>query len=131
MKKLLLIVLLSGMLIPLYALAQAKARMQPHSDHAESSENSCNELELLKSRMHQAIYDAVKYPPNVAYSVARGVTSIRYDYLNGHVVNARIIASSGTGTLDRAAVRAVRDAKYPPAPAALRDKDILRGALNN
>ncbi|MGH8398779.1 MAG: energy transducer TonB [Gammaproteobacteria bacterium] len=124
MKVLLLIVVFAGMVMPLSALAQSKAGMQPQSDHTKSLETSCNELEYFKARMHQAIYDALKYSANFPYSVTKGVTSIRYNYLNGNVVSVKIITSSGTNPLDRAAVRAVRDAQYPPVPAALRDKEI-------
>ncbi|MGH8378184.1 MAG: energy transducer TonB [Gammaproteobacteria bacterium] len=124
MKKLLWIILFSGILTLSSALAQSKAGIQTHPDHAAPPEKTCDESELLKARMHKAIYDAIKYPPNALYTSWKGVVAVKFNYLNGHVKNARIIASSGTGILDRAAMRAVKSAKYPPAPSAFQNRQV-------
>jgi protein TonB len=67
----------------------------------------------LRGRLHQAIYAALRYPAQTAYYAATGVTAIEYNFVSGHAVDVRIADSSGDKLLDRVAVSAVKDAKYP------------------
>ncbi len=71
-----------------------------------------------------AIYKALKYPANTAFYAATGITTIRFDYLNGRVNDVHMTVSSGNGILDRAALRAVKNAQYPPASDNFHDKTI-------
>jgi periplasmic protein TonB len=110
MKKILWVISSLVILIPLNAAALPTA--------------PCNALETLKAKIHLAIYNALKYPANTAFYAATGVTAVKYEYLNGQAGDIHMIGSSGNGILDRAALRAVKNAQYPPASSLFRDKSI-------
>lgn len=75
----------------------------------------------LSNKITQAVQQqAVEYYPREAIlSNARGVVIVSFDYLNGKVSNVQIQNSSGSKTLDRAALDAVNRAVYPAPPPSL------------
>ena len=91
---------------------------------AEQHHNACDSLDILKAKIHMAINSALQYPASMTFYAARGITTVKYVYLNGRVSDAQVTGSSGNRILDRAALRAVRQAKYPAAPAALQGVKI-------
>jgi outer membrane biosynthesis protein TonB len=74
--------------------------------------------------LHEAIYAALKYPAQTAYHAATGLTTVEYDYLNGHATNIHVTDPSGDSLLDRVAAAAVNGAKYPLPGPELVDKTI-------
>jgi len=62
--------------------------------------------------MHKAIYAALRYPAELSFYPAVGVTIVGYDYQDGKVSGARITQPSNDGRLDRTALRAVQNADY-------------------
>ncbi|MDE2234360.1 MAG: TonB family protein [Gammaproteobacteria bacterium] len=85
---------------------------------ADQQRAACGSLQMLKAKIHMAIYSALKYPASMAFFAARGITTVKYVYRDGQAGDVRVSESSGNRILDRAALRAVREAKYPSAPAA-------------
>lgn len=53
-----------------------------------------------------------------------GTVEVAFDYRDGRISNVRVVRSSGTDVLDRAAVAAVEDADFPSSPDALRGTSL-------
>jgi TonB family protein len=73
---------------------------------------TCQQIKAFKDKMHQAIDAALKYPAELSFHAAQGVTIVGYDYQDGKVSGARITQKSNDGRIDRAALRAVQNADY-------------------
>lgn len=97
---------------------------QPQKTPATAAADSCYALAAFKKKIHDAIDAALKYPAKMAFSSAKGITTIEYDYLNGYVTNIWIRDSSGDSVLDRAAVTAVKHADYASIQPAIHNKLI-------
>ena len=69
-----------------------------------------------------AIVRANLYPRDAILSGETGTVQVSYDYLDGKVSNVKVVKSSGTRSLDHAAVSAVEKANYPLPPAGLAGK---------
>ena len=74
--------------------------------------------------MHAAIQAVARYPDMARRMGLSGRTLVAFRFEHGEVHDVRIVTSSGYGVLDRAAERAVRQANYPPLPAALQGKPL-------
>lgn len=85
---------------------------------------SCSALDDYKTRVHNAIYAALKYPAAMTFQAATGITTIKYKLFNGQPSGISVSRSSGNPILDRAATNAVKDAKYPLLPNSLVDVQI-------
>lgn len=102
----------------------------PAPSHSKASESAAHPqaarrarlTKAFKHRVRSAVEAAARYPRAARMMGLRGQAQVAFDYKNGRVSNERISHSSGHVLLDRAALRAVRGADYPPAPDALRDK---------
>jgi periplasmic protein TonB len=97
---------------PVSAAMPASTALAPAGASAAPAK-VCNAPVSLRGKMHQAIYAALRYPAQTAYYAATGVTAIEYDFADGHASNVRIATTSGDKLLDRVAVAAVKNAKYP------------------
>lgn len=71
------------------------------------------------SQLHAAIDAAKVYPREALLSGSTGTVTVSFDFFNGEASNIRIVRSSGSRQLDRAAMDAVARAHYPPAPPEL------------
>jgi protein TonB len=68
----------------------------------------------------KAAIDAQKvYPKEAVLAGETGETVVSFDYINGVVSNIKVVKSSGSRSLDRAAMLAVQKAALPPKPAEL------------
>lgn len=112
MRYLLCVLFIAGTLTSFPSFAQPKTGLPALESASNAPAVSCKALEAFEAKMHAAIRAALKYPAKVLYHGTYGITTIEYDYLNGHVTNIHVITSSGDGVLDRAAVAAVKDADY-------------------
>ena len=74
--------------------------------------------------MHAAIQAAVRYPDIARRMGESGRVRVAFRFAHGAAHDVRIVTSSGSGVLDRAAERAVRQATYPALPAALQGKAL-------
>lgn len=63
------------------------------------------------ARLHDAIQRKQVYPPSALEMGRQGRVTVDFTlYLDGHVEQLRVVSSSGTASLDRAALQAVKDA---------------------
>ena len=74
--------------------------------------------------MHAAIQAAVRYPDIARRMGESGRVRVTFRFEHGEVHDLHVLTSSGSGILDRAAERAVRQAKYPALPVALQGKAL-------
>lgn len=81
-----------------------------------------NQLALFAARVHAAVQASLIYPISARVLGLTGRTKVGFTYRDGHVSGVRLLISCGYPALDRAALNAVRDARYPPPPAALASK---------
>ena len=74
--------------------------------------------------MHAAIQAAVRYPDIARRMGESGRVRVAFRFEHGEVHDLHVLTSSGSGVLDRAAERAVRQATYPALPGALQGKAL-------
>lgn len=67
----------------------------------------------FRAQIRAAVQAAVVYPMGARMMHATGRVRVGFSYLDGVASDARIVASSGNGLLDRAALAAVMNASYP------------------
>jgi len=85
---------------------------------------TCEEIKVFKDKMHKAVDAALKYPAELKFRPAAGVTIVTYDYVDGKTENARITQWSGDGRLDRAALAAVKNADFASIEPGIGKKKI-------
>ncbi|HEY1773482.1 MAG TPA: hypothetical protein VGH91_09850 [Gammaproteobacteria bacterium] len=73
---------------------------------------SCRDIKAFKDKLHRAIDAALKFPAELSFYPATGVTIVGYDYQDGKVSGVHITQKSNDGRIDRAALRAVQNANY-------------------
>ena len=62
--------------------------------------------------MHAAVDAALRYPAELKFMPAAGVTFVAFEYQDGRTENVHVTQSSGDHMLDRAAVAAVKNADF-------------------
>lgn len=82
------------------------------SAQAVVTDPSCEDIKVFKDKMHAAVDAALKYPAELRFRPAAGVTFVAYEYQDGRTDNVHITQWSGDGRLDRAAVAAVKNANF-------------------
>lgn len=91
--------------------ANKKIRDAPSSLQKEGAKASGKTLDLLTMLLHDAIAKQQTYPLAAQLMERHGRVSVAFTLLvNGAIENLQIIASSGTDSLDEAAVSAVKQA---------------------
>lgn len=100
-------------------VAVAPAAVPPATQPAPASATTaaaplptCQEIKAFKDKLHAVINAALRYPAELAFYPATGVTIVGYDYQDGKVSGAHITQASNDGRLDRTALRAVQNADY-------------------
>ncbi len=76
------------------------------------------------ARLRSAIQSAVRYPRAAQMMQLQGSAQVAFTWLDGDISALSIVRSSGSSSLDAAALAAVRDAFLPPTPAALHGKTL-------
>jgi protein TonB len=92
------------------AVAPAPAPSRPDASFAAS--------------LRAAIQAALRYPESARMQGTTGRTLVAFVYRDSAVSDIRVVASSGMGLLDHAAVAAVRDAQCPPPPHGMEGKSL-------
>ena len=78
----------------------------------------------FEAQLRDAIQAAVRYPRAARLMRLSGRTFVAFSFSDGHVGALRVVTSSGAPLLDAAAIAAVREAAYPPAPGGLRGRTM-------
>lgn len=75
------------------------------------------------ARVKAAVQTALIFPPAAAALNFRGRARVEFHLRDGTPSQAHILASSGMGLTDRAALQSVEKALYPPPPGSLQGRD--------
>ena len=75
------------------------------------------------AKVRQAVQAAVFYPPAAAALRFSGRVRLEFHLKDAIPGEARVLASSGMGIIDRAALQSVQSAHYPEPPADMRGAD--------
>ncbi|MEJ2645571.1 MAG: energy transducer TonB [Gammaproteobacteria bacterium] len=81
-------------------------------------------LDTLEAAVHAAVQGATHYPPAARMMAMRGRALVGFQYRDGAISGVHLLKSSGYGLLDRAALAAVRNARYPAPPSLLSGKRL-------
>jgi len=73
---------------------------------------TCADIKAFKDKMHAAVDAALVYPAELKFHPTAGVTIVTYDYQDGRTQDPHITQWSGDGRLDRAALKAVKNADF-------------------
>ncbi len=73
----------------------------------------------FEGALREAIQAAVRFPEAARLMHVGGRVLVSFEFLDGKVSQVRVAQSSSVPMLDAAALAAVREAPYPPTPAAL------------
>lgn len=92
---------------------------QPAAAPAIAQAASLDAMALFEGQVHRAIQRAVVYPAAARMAHESGRTRVAFTLSGGRADDAVVVRSSGFPMLDRAALAAVRDARYPAPPPAL------------
>lgn len=91
----------------------------PPPQPVQAMSASLDDMALFEARIKAAVQAAVRYPPAASMLHRQGQARVEFDYKDGSVSNAQLVQSSGFPMLDRAALAAVRSARYPMPLAKL------------
>lgn len=75
------------------------------------------------AKLAAAVQAAFEVPAAAEALGFKGRTRVEFSLRDGAVAGIRVVQTSGLGAADRAAVKAVQSANYPPPPAGLLSKD--------
>lgn len=74
------------------------------------------------AKLAAAVQAAFEVPATAAALNFKGRTRVEFNLLDGVVSAIRVVQASGLGATDRAAIKAVQTASFPPPPQALQGK---------
>lgn len=75
------------------------------------------------AKVRAAVQGAFEYPMAAKAQDFKGRARVSFSLIDTHPSSARIVVSSGMNIVDKAALKAVEGASYPPAPEALSHVD--------
>ena len=81
--------------------------------------------DVYAARVHTAVQAAHYYPPAAQALRYAGRVRVEFRLRDGVPGDARLLAGSGIGLIDRAALQAVQSARYPETPPELRGADLV------
>lgn len=99
-------------------VVQAPPPPPPPRDDSAAKEAS------FAAALKAAIQAAVVYPPAARMSGFQGQTQVEFVFRDGVCSQVRVIRSSGSGLIDRAALAAVTEAVPPPVPPSLKGRTM-------
>ena len=91
--------------------AASAAKLKPSDEYA--------------AKVHTAVQVAHYYPPAAQALRYAGRVRVEFHLRDGAPGQARLLAGSGIGLIDRAALQAVQSARYPETPPELRGTDLI------
>jgi protein TonB len=103
--------------------AQPAGLPAPPAGVASSAADEPQVRAKFTARLRPAIQAALIYPPAARDAGFHGKARVEFVLRDGTARNPLIVESSGMGLIDRAALNAVENARYPPVPPSLVGKD--------
>jgi periplasmic protein TonB len=97
---------------------------RPPSAPAAPAAASPDEMARFEGQVRQAVQRAVVYPMAAREAHEIGRTQVAFILRGDRAADPAVAQSSGFPILDRAALAAVRDARYPSPPAALGGREL-------
>ena len=91
--------------------AASAAKLKPSDEYA--------------AKVHTAVQVAHYYPPAAQALRYAGRVRVEFHLRDGAPGQARLLAGSSIGLIDRAALQAVQSARYPETPPELRGTDLI------
>jgi protein TonB len=80
--------------------------------------------DIFEAKLHEAVQGATQYPAAARMMRLSGRPRVGFVYRDGQVSNVHLVQSCGRDLLDQAALAAVRNAAYPPAPPDLAGHEL-------
>ncbi len=108
---------------PTPTTSEAKSITQP-SKPVAAAQGKPDINGVFKEKVRSAVQDAVIYPAAAKIAHLVGQVQVWFMYRDGRVSSPRILTSSGSAMLDRAALAAVSSASYPMPTKELADRDL-------
>jgi len=107
------------------AAPAARAAASPEQAAPASGAGLSVATATLQGRIRVAIQAVLRYPAAAAAMQLTGQAQVQLTYQLGAVRNIKLKQSAGNPLLDRAALSAVRDARYPAPPPEVGDRALL------
>jgi len=79
----------------------------------------------LEARIRDAVQAAVRHPASARMMGVTGRARVQLQYRSGSLLGLDLLQSSGTPSLDDAALAAARTARYPAAPPEIGGRTLL------
>lgn len=97
----------------------------PPAPAAAASAANVKPSDVYAASVHAAVQAAHYYPPAAEALRYAGRVRVEFHLRDGVPGAARLLAASGIGLIDRAALQAVQSARYPETPPELRGSDLV------
>jgi periplasmic protein TonB len=111
---------------PVPAVAPPQATAAVASKPAQASTHAdVDALAAYNAKLAAAVQAAFEMPLAAQELAFKGRTRVEFVLRDGHVSSPRVVQPSGLGAADRAAIKAVQSATYPPPPESLKGKEGL------
>jgi len=96
---------------------------RPEPQVVASTASSVDPALAYNAKLAAAVQAAFTVPAPAAALSFKGRTRVEFGLRDGIVSAIRVVQSSGLGAADRAAIKAVQTATFPPPPSSLQGKD--------
>lgn len=109
--------------LPQVAEAQVNTFTEPAPPVPEPIVGKAEPSAEYAAKVHAAVQAAHYYPPAAVSLHFSGRVRVEFHLRNTTVSEIRLLTASGIGLIDRAALQAVQNAKYPEPPPEIQDTD--------
>lgn len=103
-------------------VAAVKAALPPPPPQAPAMAPAIDPTMAYNAKLAAAVQAAFEVPATAAALNFKGRARVEFSLVDGAVSAIRVVQSSGLGAADRAALKAVQMAAFPPPPPALQGK---------
>lgn len=105
------------------APAVSPAQVAPAAPPTVAATAAVDPAPAYNARLSAAVQAVFQVPAAAEALGFKGRTRVEFSLRDGVVSAIRVVQTSGLGAADRAAVKAVQSAAYPPPPQALQGRD--------
>ncbi len=111
--------------LPQVAEAQVNTFTEPAPPPPEPVVGKAEPSAEYAAKVHAAVQAAHYYPPAAVSLHFSGRVRVEFHLRDVAVSEVRLLVASGIGMIDRAALQAVQNAKYPEPPAEIQGSDHI------